>query len=425
MFRVLLAKDLRRAWRNPVPWLVNLALPLCITALIGLTFGGYIESDQIGRIKFAFVDEDNSPATTYLRGYLTATTGQAAEHLEPLFVNRETALQLINNNEISSVFIIPANFTIDYLTGRKSVALELIKNPTESIHPAVLEELLGTVVTGMNVASRYFQFEQPEWKAAVQKGADPRQILELIERAGQRAQMARQYISSPLIGLEKNGSTGKTKSNTSESGTDGGFNLFAYILIGMTGMYLLFLAGSGMMDLQRELRIRTFERYQTLRQRTWAFLLSKVVFAGALVLFGSFVLLAGGGLIFHIHWPQPLALAALMCAYASFAAGLMALLAVLAPDERQANSFNYIVALSLSIPGGCMFPAGALPDFMRHHITPFMPTAWFADTARELSYGNAKFTWILVSFKLVLLSVVLIGAAAFFLRRRLKTGART
>ena len=32
MLRVLLANDLLRAWRNPVPLLINLALPLCITA---------------------------------------------------------------------------------------------------------------------------------------------------------------------------------------------------------------------------------------------------------------------------------------------------------------------------------------------------------------------------------------------------------
>ena len=40
MIGVLLAKDLRRAWRNPLPWVIFLALPLCVTALIGLAFGG-------------------------------------------------------------------------------------------------------------------------------------------------------------------------------------------------------------------------------------------------------------------------------------------------------------------------------------------------------------------------------------------------
>jgi hypothetical protein len=35
----LLIKDLKRARHNPWPYVINLALPLCITALIGLVFG--------------------------------------------------------------------------------------------------------------------------------------------------------------------------------------------------------------------------------------------------------------------------------------------------------------------------------------------------------------------------------------------------
>ena len=56
MLRVLLAKDWRRALRNPLPWIINLALPLCITALIGLTFGGRSDNGALGRVRFAVVD---------------------------------------------------------------------------------------------------------------------------------------------------------------------------------------------------------------------------------------------------------------------------------------------------------------------------------------------------------------------------------
>ena len=53
MLRVLLAKDLRRAARNPLPWLINLLVPLCMTALIGLAFGTKSDSGALGRIRFA------------------------------------------------------------------------------------------------------------------------------------------------------------------------------------------------------------------------------------------------------------------------------------------------------------------------------------------------------------------------------------
>ena len=86
MFRTLLAKDLRRAWRNPVPWLLNLALPLGITAVIGLVFGGQTDNNQIGRINFAVVDEDNSLFSRFLRG--GSGQDKAAQILEPVYMER-------------------------------------------------------------------------------------------------------------------------------------------------------------------------------------------------------------------------------------------------------------------------------------------------------------------------------------------------
>ena len=52
------------------------------------------------------------------------------------------------------------------------MSLELIKNPAESIHPAVLEELLGAVVTALNAISRNFNSEFPEWQAVFEGKAD-------------------------------------------------------------------------------------------------------------------------------------------------------------------------------------------------------------------------------------------------------------
>lgn len=57
MFWVLVAKDLKRVARNPLPLLINLAIPLAITALIGLAFGRSDQPGGLGRIKIAVVDE--------------------------------------------------------------------------------------------------------------------------------------------------------------------------------------------------------------------------------------------------------------------------------------------------------------------------------------------------------------------------------
>ncbi|MGC3958756.1 MAG: hypothetical protein QM813_12695 [Verrucomicrobiota bacterium] len=81
MLRILLAKDLCRARRNPLPLLINLLIPLVVTALIGLTFGGKSDSGALGRIRFALVDEDKTILTDFLSG--AANQREGASILNP------------------------------------------------------------------------------------------------------------------------------------------------------------------------------------------------------------------------------------------------------------------------------------------------------------------------------------------------------
>ncbi len=413
MLRTLLAKDLRRAWRNPLPVLLNLIIPLCITAIIGLAFGGNSDSGALGRIRFAIVDEDKTVLSDFLRG--AANQREGGKYLEPVFLDRDEAMRQINANKISAVLIIPPHFTRDYLTGRAPVSLELIKNPAESIHPAVLEELLGAVTTALNAIARNFHSEFPEWQAVVEGKEDYHAISASIERVGDKLQGMKKYVNPPLVSYEKETRAGEAKSGPA-------FNIFGYILVGMTGMFLLFLASTAMTDLHREIRLHTFERYHTLRARLFGFVVSKVVFAVVLLLLSSAIMLGGGGLIFGMHWQQPLALVSLTLGYAGFAAGLMTVLVALISDERSANALTNIIGMALSIAGGCAFPLQQLPAFLRNHVCPLLPTYWFVETVRGVEFGDPGTPWPLVLLKFIGLSALLIGLAAFLFRRRFKTG---
>src|SRR5271157_803200 len=99
MLRVLLAKDLRRALRNPLPWLINLIVPLAMTTLLGLVFGGHSDSGALGRIRFAVVDEEKTLLSDFLRG--AANQREGGKYLEPVFMEREEALGEINAGKIS------------------------------------------------------------------------------------------------------------------------------------------------------------------------------------------------------------------------------------------------------------------------------------------------------------------------------------
>src|SRR5688572_909372 len=201
MLRVLLAKDLRRAWRNPLPLLINLLIPLCVTALIGLAFGGKSDSGALGRIRFALVDEDKTVLSDFLRG--SANQREGGKYLDPVVLERDEALRQINDNKISAVLIIPTNFTRNYFGGWEPVRLELIKNPAQSIHPAVMEELLGAVVTALNAISRNLQSEFPDWQKVIVGKRDYKEVSRLIERAGDKLKRAEKFINPPLVMYDK------------------------------------------------------------------------------------------------------------------------------------------------------------------------------------------------------------------------------
>ncbi len=448
MLRVLLAKDLRRAWRNPLPWLINLIVPLAMTALIGLVFGGGSEGGGLGKIRFAVVDENHSRFSDFLRhaaGSL-ADTNASGLQLEPVYMDRTNALREINANNISAVLIIPTNFFSDYLTARAPVSLELIKNPAESIHPAVLEELLGAVTTALNEISRNFNSEFPAWQQVFEGKEDYHQVTLLVDRAGDKLKAVKKFIDPPQVGYTKEGDAESTNATTSAGNSSGSetnhvaaktaekkggksngddrSTIFAYLLLGMAGMFLLFLGQNAMTDLQRELRKRTFERYQTMHSQLWPFIVSKIVFTVVMLLICSAVMLGGGGLVFQIHWQNLLPLLALVFGYACFIAALFAVLVALMPDERRAAVLNNVAGMALGIVGGCAFPAHQLPAFLRDHITPLMPSNWFVETARSLQFNNPGIAWGFVLLKLAICSVILTALAAVLFRRRFKTGLR-
>jgi hypothetical protein len=440
ILRVLLAKDLRRARRNPLPWVINLLVPLCITALIGLVFGGKSDGGALGRIRFAVVDEDKTVLSDFLRG--AANQREGGKYLEPVFLDRGQAMRQILDDKLSAAVIIPTNFMRNYLLGRAPVSLELVKNPAESIHPAVLEELLGAVVTAMNAVARNFQSEFPDWQAVFEGGGDYHEVSRLIERAGDKLKTAKKFVDPPLVMYDKETNsdnatgeaqktggtkTGESKSGNSKSGASRSgpaFNIFGFLLIGMAAMFLLFLAGNGMADLHRELRQHTFERYHTMQERLLPFVTGKVVFTAVMLLLCSAIMFGGGGLIFHIAWRQPLALVALIVGYVTFAAGLFALLVALVPDERRAAVLNNIAGMLLGLAGGCAFPPDQLPAFMREHLTALLPSFWFVNTARHLQAGVAGVAWGPVTLELIGLGAVLTGLAVWLFHRRFRKGLR-
>jgi ABC-2 type transport system permease protein len=427
MLGVLLLKDLRRARRNPIPYLIHLAVPLLITALLGLVFrgGGSGEGGGLGRIRLAVADDDGTPLTSLFRGALNQ--GEAAERFEALVRPRDEALGMVTNNQVAAALVIPAGFTRAYLTGSGPVRWELVKNPAQQFHPAVVEELLAVVTSALNAVARNFRRDLDEWREVLNGGTNitVRGVGERLMRTGERLDALRRRLDPLPVWYAEETRERPAAGGGAGGGGGGGMqvgNMFAYLLPGLMAMFMLFLADVAMRDLHREIRFRTFRRYCTLPPGTFVFVVSKVAFTFVVLAVGAAVLLGGGSVIFGFRWREPVAVAGLALGLALFAGGLMALLASLIRDERRADQVNTLVAMIIGLASGCAFPSPALPTLLRDHVTPWLPPNWFIETVRAAQFADHPGPWPVTASKLAVLGLVLAALAAWRLRRRLAGG---
>ncbi|RME68995.1 MAG: ABC transporter permease [Verrucomicrobia bacterium] len=429
MLLTLLAKDIRRAARNPVRWLIPLAIPILITALIGIAFSPRSGGGTLGTIRIAVVDEDTGQLGQFLGNMPPRPGGDDMPfQLETRLLSREAALREVNNNEIAAVIIIPDGFLDAWLRRDGTATIEVIKNPAQAIHPAIVEEGVTTLATLMHAASQILGDDLLAWRGLLEGDADlATRVLraaDLLKQAGERLEPLRDYLSPPLVTWHQREDLPAADSGESAGESTDPFNLFGYLLIGMAAMFLLYMADNAMRDLYRELEHHTLARYQTLHAGLGVMLASKVLFAVVMLLTGAAILFLGGSLAFSIHWERPLVLTALTLSYALFAAGFLGLVAALAGSERRADRFNNILVITLALAGGCMFPPDGLPAFIREGIMPWMPTAWYAMSARGIQLGVVSTEWISAVVRLAGVGALTAALAATLFHRRLSRGIR-
>lgn len=431
ILRVLLAKDLRRALRNPVPFLIHLGLPLVITGLLGLVFAGAGSRDGagLGRIKIAIVDEDDSIATRALRGALHQE--QAARFIDAEFLPQDEALRRVTNNAVAAAVLVPAGFLREYLAGDQQLALTVVKNPAQMFHPALVEEGLGAVTTALNALARNLRPDFAAWRTLLATNRAPsfREIGDLAMRSGEKLDLLRRRLDPiPVVYVRETNAPAPalaTDPPGRPAPARGDFNLFAFLLPGLTAMFLLFLADVAMRDLHREVRFRTFDRFRTLPPGIPLFVASKVLFTFAILAIGCLVLLGLGSALFQFRWQNPAAVIALAAGLSCFSGGLMAALNAWLGGEKKSDVLNNMVGMGLGMAGGCAFPAESLPRVLREHVTPLLPPHWFVEAMRAAQFGGPSGgSWPQQALAMAALGAVLTLAAAWLLRRRLEKGVR-
>ncbi len=425
LVRILIAKDLRRIRRNPLAILIQIGIAMLLVTVIGLAFGPQAKSGSgMSPIKLSIVDEDESVFTQLLQN--TVSSKEFSQYFDTHFLEREEALEKINDNELSAVLIIPEGFSDVFLAGNsREVDLELVKNPAQSIYPAVVEEGTKALLALLNALARNFGEELREWKGVLESAEETDFVSTtfivagLLQDTADRLEEIEDYLTPPLVTFES-----RTQSDGSDA-EEGDFNLYSWLFAGMAGMFLLMISNSLTSDIYREARFGTLSRFVTLHDGLWALITGKMVLVTTIVLISAAIMFGGAALVFGFTWKNPLPVVAVVFGYGVCAAGLTSCIASIAAKEKRADTINTIVIMGLAVLGGTMFQVEDMPGFVRDYVSPHLPTTWFIGTIRSLQDVNVVTLWVGVSIKLCVAGVALAGVSSILFYRRLQKGVKS
>ena len=414
----LLRKDWMRIRREPGGFLIQIALPLVITGVIGLAFGGGDDGPSVAAIPIAVVDEDDSLMGQLLKG--AQDQEDFRENLELRFIDAQTATKQMKRNRVSAILTIPAGFSEAFLEGEAPPPLQLLKNPAQSDYPAIAQELLASMTELLDVVSRNFGETFAPWLDRLEE-ADRFDLLllaDMIVDLGHRLERAESYIDPLRLTYEVE----EPSADEATTNDSSGFSVFGFLLPMLSSMFLLFIADIAMRDLHRERRQGLLNRYRTLPTRLSDYVYSKVFNAFTVCAAGGAIIFLGGSVIFQLRWTNPVQVALSIASYAFAAAGLLAFLVAVAKTERRSETINTLVVIAMAFVGGSFFMANSLPSFLQNGITPWMPNQWFIRAVQHLMFDYGDADWRLEALKLLGLGLALSVGASSILQRQLLKG---
>ncbi len=405
----ILANDLRRHLRAPLAVVVFMAIPLMMTALIGIIFAPRTEQSQLPPISVLLVDNDKNLASRLLLGALDA------DDLKRMFqvtvCDEPEGSRRMERGKASAMVVIPHRFTLDLLDGTPTT-LAVVKNPAEQFLPDVVEEFMKTMAVMLSGAVQAFRDEAQGVRQLIDSPVETIPWAQLgpeLDKAQKKIVAAKSYLSPLLLKLEKRETkAGGPKTQITQS------ELFAYILPGMAIMFLLFIVQNLMRDLLSDREDGKLRRMLTSPLHPLELIGARLLGGWLMGLAVLLTMVAAGSLLFGVRWGPLLYLLGLGMAASFFVAALFGLLHALFRNRNQAGAFSAPIILVFSLFGGSMMSLDNMPAAFRA-VSVLTPNRWFIDGCALVRDGRFPAAAVLV---FLVGGLLLLALAVPALRRR-------
>ena len=418
-------KDIKQSFRSFFAVGMMLGAPLLITGLIYFAFSGLTSGkagSDLPTLKVAVVNLDRPAVNQQNFGALLITFLNDKRMPDWLHISElpdeSTARSEIDRQEIGAAVIVPVDFSSSILSANGSTGITVLQDPTLTIGPAVLKDLLTQFTDGINggkiavtVASSQLASNGVKVNSALQQGiiqnySNWYSDLSTDIHHGQEPELV---VQPPHL---------QSSTPVPNSGTNPVANMMAQIMAGMLIFFAFFTGAYASQSILREDENGTLPRlFSTPTQRN-TILAGKLLAVFSIVLVQSIVSMTLASIAFHVNWGQPLSTTLVVLGQVVVASGFGILLISLVKNSRQAGAVVGGVVSGTGLLGG-LFSASIsnMPGFF-NNITHFTPQGWVMDGWKAALAGNPAGQIVPTFLVLLFIGIIFFAAGSVVFNRR-------
>jgi ABC-2 type transport system permease protein len=386
---VVAGKELRQRLRDRTAIMIAFVFPSVIAAIVTGAFGGGFGPGTAGfHVDVAVADLDHSQLS---RAFFTQVLGSPqlrGQFSAHPFTTVQAARRFVDGHGGDAGFVIPPGFQASVFSGGKA-AMTVLRRSANTIVGDIAQAIATGFTDRLN-ASRMAVF------TALRSGAPVGDVGRLA-RAAAAGRMPVRLVDASVATRKVSGAN--------------------YFGPGMTMFFLMFIVGTGARSLYAEREQGTLPRILAAPGRRTSVLLGKGLAVFALGLASMTTMYLVMTFAFHVHWGDPLAIAALTVLIVLALMAITTVVQTLAKTEMQAASYGSIVGMVLALLGGNFFPLFQMPAFLQR-VSALTPNGWALRGFTDVAYDGAKLTNILPDVAAIAAFVVVCGTVGALRARR-------
>ena len=412
-------KDLVRSTRSLFLVGMAFAAPLLITALIYFSFGSIAGGElSLANINVGVVNMDVLPADAPLdvplgeniRSMFFDESVQSWIHASD-YLDAAAARAAINDREIGVAVIIPATFTEDYLAGKKDTVITILQDPTLSVGPTVVRDMVTSLLDGVAGGGVAFKVLNERVEVNGQM-LDPVTIPTFFEKySNWYADFQRALFHSP----EKAALVTTSPADKADMG-DPVRDIMGTVMSGQLIFFSFFTGAYAMMSILQESEEGTLARIFTTPTNRTTILAGKFLAVLLTVIIQGAVLMTAGHYLFKINWGEVGSFLLSFMGQMFASVGLAVLLVSFVSNSKQAGF----------VFGGALTALGMISGLFTTNINiaafdmmgNFTPQGWVLK-AWKLSLAGQPAGELVVPFLvLTAMGIVTFAIGAMLFRRR-------